>query len=114
MNRGGSPQWGRSYDWGCFGDGAWWRRTLPVTLGPDLRSRNSIHMAKASCIYLGISAARESREMHRINALSVVVRKMAGMTPGDLLNIHGSGMSPQESLIPQPRPPPPSNKAQQC
>lgn len=52
--------------------------------------------------------------MHRINALLAVVGKMAGMTPGDLFNIHGSGMSPQESLFPQPRPPSPRNKAQQC
>lgn len=42
----------------------------------------------------------ESREMHRINALSVVVGKMAGMSPGDLLNIHRSGMSSQASHPP--------------
>lgn len=44
--------------------------------------------------------------MHRINALLVVVGKMAGMTPGDLFNIHGSGMSPQEqgsAMLKRPR-----------
>ena len=58
------------------------KRTVPVTQGPDLGSINSIHMAKASCIN---SAAHESHEMHRINALPVVAAKMTGMTPGDLL-----------------------------